>query len=152
MAPLGAIGAAAASPDRPHPVRGVLRPFSAGGASAPLRGGLGSALPAADSVSGPLPKPLLEPVSAERSFSGGQTLRSDVPPTSVQDLLLLGSPQPDPQRAVAGGIDHRRISLSSSRSEKCSTPVLPEDPHSLLSALRIQAAESSDCHYTTVDL
>ncbi|XP_035819177.1 uncharacterized protein [Zea mays] len=145
MAPLGAIGAAAASPGRPHPVRGVLRPFSAGGASAPLRGGLGSSLHAADSVSGPLPKPLLEPVSAERSFSGGQTLRSDVPPTSVQDLLLLGSPQPDPQRAVAGGIDHRRISLSSSRSEKCSTPVLPEDPHSLLSALRIQAAESSDC-------
>jgi hypothetical protein len=70
---------------------------------------------------------------------------SDEPPMRVQDLLSLGSPQPDPQRAVAGGFDLRRISLSRSSSEKCSAPVLLEDPQCLLSAPRIQAIESPDC-------
>jgi hypothetical protein len=143
MAPLRATGTAD-TPGPPPPARGVVPSSSACWDRVPLRGGFGSSLHAAGSEFGSQTNPILDPVSAELSFSALQSLCSEESPKRVQDLLSLGTPQPVSQRAVAGGISPRRVPRSSFRSEKCSAPGSPVDPQYLLSAPRSQVTETSE--------
>jgi hypothetical protein len=143
MAPPRAIGSAD-TPGPPPPARGVAPSSSACSDRVPLRGGFGSSFLAAGSEFGSQTNTLLDPVSAEISFPALQSLRSEESPKRVQDLLPLGTPQPVPQRVVAGGIGPRRVPRSSFKPVKGSAPGSPVDPQYLLSAPRSQVTESSD--------